>query len=100
MKQTPPEEESADTFEFGETLSYEQARALGESLCRGLGGNEELIGDLFLAFRSLAMRNDRMKILHGLERGLIPFCPGVGAIINCLIAARSDEFERRIPNRQ
>ncbi len=54
----PPEDQ------YRVTLSREQACALGESLGMGLGCDEELIGDLLLAFRSLATRDDRMMILY------------------------------------
>jgi hypothetical protein len=84
--------------EYGVTLSYEQVCALGESLGMGLNCDDELIGDLLLAFRSLTMRDDRMRILYELEKGLTPFCSGVGAVINRLIASRSDELKKRIPN--
>ncbi len=100
MKQTLPAEEPEQIYEYGESLTFEQARALGEELGRALDGNAELIGDLLLAFRSLAMRNERMEILSELTNGSLPFCPGVGELMNRLIAARTDEFKRRIPNRE
>lgn len=84
--------------EYGLSLSYEQVCALGESLGMSLNCDDELIGDLLLAFRSLTARDDRMRILYELEKGLTPFCSGVGAVINRLIATRSDELKKRIPN--
>ncbi len=100
MKQTLPAEEPEQIYEYGESLTFEQARALGEELGRALDGNAELIGDLLLAFRALAMRDERTEILSELTNGLLPFCPGAGALMNRLIATRSKEFERRIPNRK
>lgn len=92
VAEKPPEDE------YGATLSYEQVCALGENLGMSLDCDDALIGDLLLAFRALTMRDDRMRILYELEKGLTPLCSGVGDVINRLIAVRSDDLKKRIPN--